>query len=143
MDVELTLKKLLMLILTMNLNFPSVFGSHLPKGSPSSWIHLAPGSCLAWMICLPPGVFLTVSPMPLQNTPPSVEGVAAAPVNEGVAAKDGFPPTNPEAGLGVAAGLPPIPHVEKIERTGMESAPLWPHPPSQHSQQMPRSRSGL
>ena len=74
---------------------------------------------------------------------PSVEGVAAAPVNEGVAAKDGFPPTNPEAGLGVVAGLPPIPHVEKIERTGMESAPLWPHPPSQHSQQMPRLRSGL
>ena len=71
----------------------------------------------------------------------------AAPVNEGDAAKDGFPPANPKVGLGVAAGLPPKPHVEKIERTSMESALLWPHPPSysQHPQQTqtPRSRSGL
>jgi len=50
--------------------------------------------------------------------PPSVEGVAAAPVNEGVAAKDGFPPANPEVGLGVATGLPPKPNVPGMLGTG-------------------------
>ena len=74
------------------------------------------------MIRLPPGVFLTVPPVPMLNAPPppppSVEGVAAAPVNEGVAAKDGFPPANPEVGLGVAAGLPPKPNVPGMIDTG-------------------------
>lgn len=67
-------------------------------------------------IRLPPGVFLAVPPVPMLNAPPPppppiVEGVAAEPMNAGVAAKDGFPPAKPEVGLGVATELPPKPNV--------------------------------
>jgi hypothetical protein len=109
MVVELTLKKLLMSILNMNLKSP------LPKASKSSRVHLAPGGRLALTIRLLPGVFLAVPPVPMLNAPPppppSVEGVASAPMNEGVAANDEGPPANPKVGLGVATGLPPKPNV--------------------------------
>ena len=73
-------------------------------------------------IRLPPGVFLAVPPVPMLNAPPppppSVEGVATAPMNEGVAAKNGFPPRKARGWLGVAAGLPPKPNVSGMLGTG-------------------------
>ena len=77
-------------------------------------------------IRLPPGVFFTVPPVPMLNAPPPppppiVEGVVAAPMNsmnEGVAAKDGFPPAKPRVGLGVAPALPPKPNVPALLGTG-------------------------
>ena len=70
-------------------------------------------------IRLPAGVFLAVPPVPMLNPPPvAVEGVAAAPMYEGVAAREGFIPAKPEVGLGADTEFPTKPNVPEMLGTG-------------------------